>query len=249
MSRALATRAPVKGLAPALTAGSLLLVWGVASEALPAPPVRLDILVSSAVVFSLVAALVWGMSSLTRLGRRLAYVALVALPAAVVLVWLGWPAPANVAKVVGAAALGLWIALELERPSWIVIVAVVSAAVDIFSVAAGPTKAILAKGPLVVGYFTVVVTWAGYSVAEAFTGLGVSDVVFFALYVGAARRFGLRAGWSTAAMTASFLATVTAAMYWTALPALPLLSVAFLAVNGDLLWRRLRARDDGAEAR
>ena len=43
-------------------------------------------------------------------------------------------------------------------------------------------------------------------------------------------------------MVVSFLATIAAAMWWTALPALPLLSVAFLAVNGDLLWRKLRPR-------
>jgi hypothetical protein len=30
-------------------------------------------------------------------------------------------------------------------------------------------------------------------------------------------------------------------MWWTALPALPLLSVAFLAVNADLLLAKLRA--------
>jgi hypothetical protein len=41
-------------------------------------------------------------------------------------------------------------------------------------------------------------------------------------------------------MVGSFLATIAAAMWWTALPALPLLSVAFLGVNADLLWGRLR---------
>src|SRR5665647_1781453 len=114
------------------------------------------------------------------------------------------------------------------------------AAVDVVSVAAGPTKAILDKGPVVVGYFTVAVTWAGYTYSEAYTGLGISDVIFLALYLGSARRFGLRRGWSAVAMVVSFLATIAAAMWWTALPALPLLSVAFLAVNGDLLWQKLR---------
>ena len=120
------------------------------------------------------------------------------------------------------------------------LVAVVSAAVDVVSVAAGPTKAILGQGPVVVGYFTIGVTWAGYTYKEAFTGLGISDVIFLALYLGAARRFGLRVGWSAVAMVVSFLATIAVAMWWTALPALPLLSVAFLAVNGDLLWQKLR---------
>lgn len=230
----------MRRLALPFAAVTVLLAWGFGSSALPAVPVRLDIMVSSAVVLTAVGALVWGMLPLRALGRRLPLVALAALPFAVLFVWIGWVPAANVAKVVFAAALGIWIADELERVSWIVLVAAVSAAVDIVSVAVGPTKAILDKGPVVVGYFTVAVTWAGYTYAEAFTGLGVSDVIFFALYLAAAKRFGLRAGWSAVAMVASFLATIAAAMWWTALPALPLLSVAFLAVNADLLYRGLR---------
>jgi len=227
-------------LAPAVVAGAAIFLWGALSSTLPALPVRADIMLSSALVLGLVAVLVWGLLPLHTLGRRLPLVTAAALPLAILFVWLGWVPLANVAKVVAAAALGIWIAEELEKLSWIVIVAVISAAVDIVSVAAGPTKAILDQGPVVVGYFTIVVTWAGYTYSEAFTGLGISDVIFLALYLGAARRFGLRVGWSAVAMVVSFLATIAAAMWWTALPALPLLSVAFLAVNGDLLWRKLR---------
>jgi hypothetical protein len=230
----------VKRLVPALVAGALIVLWGSFSSRLPAVPVRADIMLSSALVLSLVAVLVWGLLPLRTLGRRLPLLTAAALPLAILFVWLGWVPLANVAKVVAAAALGIWIAEELEKLSWIVIVAVVSAAVDIVSVAVGPTKAILGQGPVVVGYFTIVVTWAGYTFDEAYTGLGISDVIFLALYLGAARRFGLRVGWSAAAMVVSFLATIAAAMWWTALPALPLLSVAFLAVNGDLLWQKLR---------
>jgi len=234
----------MKRLAPAVVAGALIVLWGLLSSSLPALPVRADIMLSSALVLSLVAVLVWGLLPLHALGRRLPLLTAAALPLAILFVWLGWVPLANVAKVVAAAALGIWIAEELEKLSWIVIVAVVSAAVDVVSVAAGPTKAILDQGPVVVGYFTVAVTWAGYTYREAYTGLGISDVIFLALYLGAARRFGLRVGWSAVAMVASFLATIAAAMWWTALPALPLLSVAFLAVNGDLLWKKLR-RGDG----
>lgn len=230
----------MKRLAPAVVAGALIVLWGFLSSRLPAPPVRADIMLSSALVLSLVAVLVWGLLPLHALGHRLPLLTAAALPLAILFVWLGWAPLANVAKVVAAAALGIWIAEELEKLSWIVIVAVVSAAVDVVSVAAGPTKAILDKGPVVVGYFTVAVTWAGYTYSEAYTGLGISDVIFLALYLGSARRFGLRVGWSAVAMVVSFLATIAAAMWWTALPALPLLSVAFLAVNGDLLWRKLQ---------
>lgn len=223
----------------------VLLAWGFGSRWLPAAPVRANIMVSALVVLAAVGALVWGMLPLAALGRRLPLVALAALPLAVLTVWLGWVPVANVLKVVFAAALGIWIAGELERVSWIVIVAAVSAIVDIVSVAAGPTKAILDKGPVVVGWFTLAVTWMGYTYAEAFTGLGVSDVLFFSLYLGAARRFRLRVAWSAVAMVASFLVTIALAMWWTALPALPLLSVAFVAVNADLIVRSIR---NGGEA-
>jgi hypothetical protein len=238
----------MKRLVPALVAGALIVLWGFFSSRLPALPVRLNIMLSAALVLSLVAVLVWGLLPLHALGRRLPLLTVVALPLAILFVWLGWVPLANVAKVVAAAALGIWIAEELEKLSWIVIVAVVSAAVDIVSVAAGPTKAILGQGPVVVGYFTIAVTWAGYTYSEAYTGLGISDVIFLALYLGAARRFDLRVGWSAVAMVVSFLATIAAAMWWTALPALPLLSVAFLAVNGDLLWRKLRRGEGPAGA-
>ncbi len=236
----------MKRLAPALAAGAALLLWGYLSRYLPAPPVKLDIMLSSAIVLALLGVLVWGMLPLRALGRRLPLITVVALPLAMLFVSLHLVPLANVAKIVAAGALGIWIAEELEQLSWIVIVAGVSAVVDIVSVAVGPTKALLGKGPVVVGYFTVAVTWLGYSYDEAYTGLGISDVIFFALYLGAARRFGLRVGWSAVAMVGSFLATIAAAMYWTALPALPLLSVAFLAVNGDLIWRKVR-RPAGAE--
>jgi hypothetical protein len=230
----------MRGLAPAVAAGGLLIVYVRFSSLLPAFAVRADIMVSSAIVLGLMAVLVWGMLPLHVLGRRLPLLSLVALPLAVLFVWLGWVPLANVAKIVAAGALGMWIAAELEKLSWIVIVAAVSAVIDIVSVAAGPTKALIGQGPVVVGYFTIAVTWFGYSYAQAFTGLGVSDVIFFALYLATARRFGLRVGWSAVAMVASFLATIAVAMWWTALPALPLLSVAFLAVNADRLLAQLR---------
>jgi hypothetical protein len=44
-------------------------------------------------------------------------------------------------------------------------------------------------------------------------------------------------------MTASLGATIALATWWdvAGLPALPGLSIAFLGVNADLIWRRVRA--------
>lgn len=223
-------------LTSAAVAAAVLVALGALSAAAPAFALRADIVVSSAVILSVVAWLVWALYPLRALGHRLLLVALVGLPLGALLTSLELLPLANVAKVAAAAALGLWVAENLEHASWVVLVAVVSAAVDIVSVYAGPTKALLEEGPRVVGYFTVALTWFGYSATEGYSALGISDVVFFSLYLGAARRFGLRAVASAVAMVASFVLTVAAALYWEALPALPLLSVAFLAVNADRLW-------------
>jgi hypothetical protein len=223
-------------LGSAAGAAVALAAVGALSAFAPAFSLRADIVLSAAVSLAVIAWLVWALYPLRALGHRLLLVTLVGLPAGALLTWLELPPLANVAKVVAAAALGLWVAENLERASWVVLVAVVSAMVDIASVYRGPTKALLEEGPRVVPYFTVALTWFGYAAAEGYTALGISDVVFFSLYLGAARRFGLRAAASAVAMTASFVLTIVAALWWEALPALPLLSVAFLAVNADKLW-------------
>ena len=100
---------------------------------------------------------------------------------------------------------------------------------------------------MVIGYFTVTMTWFGYTWSEAYSAIGLSDIIFLGLYLGAARRFGLRERASAVAMVASFLVTLALAIWWKALPALPLLSVAFLGVNADLLLRGSRRTPTDAD--
>jgi len=237
---------PTARLWPAAGAAVVLIAVGALGGFFPAFSLRTDIVVSAALSLAVVAWLVWGLYPLRVLGHGLLVVAAVGLPLGALLTGLELLPLANVAKVVAAAALGLWVAENLERVSWVVLVAVVSAAVDIVSVYGGPTKALLDEGPRVVGYFTVALTWSGYDAAEGYTALGISDVVFFSLYLGAARRFGLRPLASAVAMVASFVVTVAAALWWEALPALPLLSVAFLAVNADKVWALRTEKRPGA---
>lgn len=220
-----------------MVAAVVLTAVGALGGLLPAFALRPDVVVSAAASLAVVAWLVAALHPLRRLGHRLLLVAAVALPLGALLTWAELLALANVAKVVGAAALGLWVAENLERASWIVLVAAVSAVVDVLSVYGGPTRELLERGPQIVGYFTVALTWAGYATSEGYTALGISDVVFFSLYLAAARRFGLRVTASAVAMVTSFVVTIVAALWWEALPALPLLSVAFVAVNADRLWR------------
>jgi hypothetical protein len=79
-------------------------------------------------------------------------------------------------------------------------------------------------------------------VPDGTTHLGLPDLFFFALFLAAAARFGLRVPATWLALSLSFGVTMALSVWWNVrgLPALPLLSVGFLAPNADLLLRRAR---------
>jgi hypothetical protein len=85
--------------------------------------------------------------------------------------------------------------------------------------------------------------------------LGLPDLLFFALFLGAADRFGLRRRATWFAMALSFGLTLAGTYFLDVdgLPALPLLAIAFLLPNSDMLWRAFRERrvrtDDESPAR
>lgn len=79
-------------------------------------------------------------------------------------------------------------------------------------------------------------------------GLGVSDVIFFALFLAGAVRFALRPRATWLALVASVGATGILADYGdffhlNGFPAIPGLALAFFLVNGDLIWKRLHKED------
>jgi hypothetical protein len=145
---------------------------------------------------------------------------------------------ANFAKLFAAIFAG-WAFLSLfEALSWVVIVAAVIPLVDIISVWRGPTHAITQKHFHV--YLDVAVAFLVPGGGAAY--LGPPDVLFYALFLGAAARWRLRVVWTWIAMTGMYALTVIVAnvAHVGGLPALPFLSFGFLLANADLLWRRLR---------
>jgi hypothetical protein len=145
---------------------------------------------------------------------------------------------ANFAKLFAALFAG-WAFLSLfEALSWVVIIAVVIPFVDIVSVWRGPTHAITQKHFHV--YLDVAIAFLVPGGGAAY--LGPPDVLFYALFLGAAARWGLRVGWTWVATTFMYGLTVVIANVADVggLPALPFLSFGFLVANADLLWRRLR---------
>jgi hypothetical protein len=150
---------------------------------------------------------------------------------------------ANLAKLAAASVFGWWFLVFFEASWWVVLVALLIVPVDLYSVARGPTREITTNRPEVFDALSVFIRYPG----ETTTGnLGLPDVLFFALFLGAAVRFRLRTVLTWILMTLSFGATLALAVALDepGVAALPLLSAAFVVANGDLLWRSIRGRRD-----
>jgi hypothetical protein len=197
-----------------------------------------------------------------------AFLGLVVIPAVFALVWIGLPllgsragpvsAAAAVVVAVGTTAGGLgavssfaklaavtlvaFVLLSLlDDLPIVVVIACVVPWVDAWSVWRGPTHVIVTHRTHV---FTTLSFAFPVPGEHASANLGLPDLLFFALFLATCVRFRLRVGWTWLAMTASFGATMAFAVWLDlgGLPALPGLSIAFLGVNADLLWRKLGSR-------
>jgi hypothetical protein len=110
-----------------------------------------------------------------------------------------------------------------------------------YSVFQGPTKVIVEQQPQVFDALSIAFPLPGeHNSAQ----LGLPDVLFFSLFLGATVEYALRTGLTWVLMTLSFGATLALAVAFEigGLPALPLLSAAFVIANADLIWRELRRR-------
>jgi hypothetical protein len=126
--------------------------------------------------------------------------------------------------------------------AWVAVVALIIPWVDAISVWRGPTKHIVTHQRELFTTFSFAFPVPG---EENTAQLGLPDLLFFALFLAAAHRWGLRTKLTWAAMSLSFGATLALAVGFdiTGLPALPLLALGFLLPNADLLWRKLRAQN------
>jgi hypothetical protein len=229
-------------------AASLIALGAVnlAAPHLPAPARPVQIAAIAIVSFPLAALVVAALVPARASALQLLAVAAAAIATAVVLIVAGLSGtPATLAKLVAAACIGIALAGLLQTAGEMVAIAVLVAAVDAYSVAAGPTHAIVLHHQQVLGEFTLAFHPPGsYAVAQ----IGASDFVFFALFTAAAGRLALRVRPTWAAMTASL--GVTMALSYaldSALPALPLLSLAFIGTNADVLLHRARGRHGSPE--
>jgi hypothetical protein len=218
-----------------------LVVWYAVVASVPDLPLWLDVLVTAAVLIPAVFGLVLLALPFRPMRGLLVVGALFAL-LAVVASAVDLDAVANFAKLGAATALGFWFLDLFERLSWVVLVAAIIPVVDSVSVWRGPTNKIVTDQPEVFG----ALSFSFPAADEGSFQLGLPDLLFFAVFLGAAARWNLRVGLTWLALCASFGITMALAVWVDpfglgGLPALPLLSVAFLAANADLLWRDLRS--------
>ena len=229
--------------APLLALLVPLVVYDVVAGDLPRIDWGWDIALLSAVILPATFALVWFALPYRRMlaGGRLLVALAVFVLVTVLLELADLDIAANFAKFATVALAGWWFLGFFEAVSWVVLVALLIIPVDIFSVAQGPTKVIVEEQPQVFDVLSVAFPVPG---EQSSAQLGLPDILFFALFLAAAERYALRTGWTWIAMVASFGLTLFATVYFDVggLPALPLLSAAFVLANADLLWRSWRAR-------
>jgi hypothetical protein len=241
----------VVGIPPAVLRWTALfaavIAWFVAAPHLPALSLWADIVLVSFVVLPVTLLLV--PLALPLWSRRWMPAATVVLAlAAFGFAEAGWGLPENFAKLFAAVCAG-WSFLTLfERLSWVVIVALVIPFVDAISVWRGPTHALTQPKTIHV-YFDVAIAFLVPAGRAAY--LGPPDVLFYALFLAAAARWGLRVWWTWIATTFMYGITIVIAnaVDVGGLPALPFLSVGFLAANADLLWAKLRTPADASPER
>jgi len=166
--------------------------------------------------------------------RAAALVGVAAIPA-LAFEAAGIEAVATPAKLVLAAGLGFLLAGLLETAWQLAIIAAIALAVDVASVLAGPSAALVQHAPRALDAVALHLPAWGQ---DREVLVGPADAIFFGAFVAAAAALGLRRRATAAALAAALEATVVIAVaVGRALPALPLMVIALLAVNADR-WRR-----------
>ena len=159
---------------------------------------------------------------------------------------LGLGALFNVTKLLALTAVGYVFMGIFEALSWLVLIALIIPWVDAVSVWRVPTDYVVSEQPGLFDRISIAFRLPG---EEGSANLGPPDILFFALFLSTAQRFGLRVGWTWVSMVGLLALTLILTTEWDVggLPALPAIAIGFLLPNVDLIWRAWRER--GLEVR
>lgn len=218
---------------------AMLVVWGAGAGALPNVGQWFDVLVVSLLLIPLSFVVPWLALPLAA-ARGVVAMAAALGALAVLLALADLSSLFNVAKLLALTLAGFWFLQLFEALSWVVLIAVVIPWVDAVSVWRGPTDYVVSEQPTLFEHISYAFRLSG---EEGTANIGPPDILFFALFLASAHRFGLRVGWTWACMTAllSLTVIVTVAFDVGGLPALPAVALGFLLPNADLLLARARS--------
>lgn len=216
------------------------MAWNALASEVPSLSQNFDVALVAAVLIPATFAVPWLM--LPAAGARVALPLALGLVVACVLLDLAALGAAfNVTKLVALTLLGFWFLRLFEELSWVVLVAALIPWADIFSVYRGPTREVVEERP---GLFERIAVEFSTPGEHGGARIGPPDVFFFALFLAAADRFGLRPAATWVGMTLGLSLTLLATYVLDVggLPALPGIALGFVLPNLDLLWRALRER-------
>ena len=217
-----------------------LVAWDALAAELPGVSDGLDVALVALVLIPAAFSVAWLLLPFAD-ARRLLPCGLGLVGLCVLLDLAGLGAAFNVAKLVALMLLGLWFLRLFDELSWVVLVAALIPWADIYSVYRGPTREVVEQRPGVFKRVAVEFSLPGtYDAAR----IGPPDMFFFALFLAASARFGLRVGATWVGMTLCLSLTLVATYVFdvAGLPALPGIALGFVLPNLDLLWRALRER-------
>ena len=153
----------------------------------------------------------------------------------------GVGAGANVVEAMVASALGLLLARALAAPAIALAIPLFVAAIDVWSVASGPTSRLLAGGTESADPLSFDLPAWGETGSAGH--LGVSDAIFLSMFAAWASRHGFRRAATLIGMTTGLVAAlVLGVVLDRAIPALPLIAAGYLLPNADRIGRLLRPR-------
>jgi hypothetical protein len=158
----------------------------------------------------------------------------------------GFGALFNVTKLLALTLIGYVFTQVFEALSWVVLIALIIPWVDALSVWRGPTEYVVSEQPSLFDRISIAFRLPG---EEGSANIGPPDILFFAVFLSTAARFGLRVGWTWLSMVGLLMLTLILTTTWdvTGLPALPAIAIGFLLPNLDLIWRAWKER--GLEVR
>lgn len=178
---------------------------------------------------------------------RAGLVVLVLAAAVLVTNYLEIAIVSDLCKIGFAGVAGRLFVRAVERPWWMIAVGLSVPVADAWSVFSdrGVTNAVVDKGMSDPRWLTwpTVASPVPYAPYEEFMRIGIVDVLFFALFVAAAQRWHLGVWRVVPAGALSFVAGTVMLLVKpsAAIPALPLLCLAFLVVTAPGLWADIRA--------